>query len=182
MNQVSHDRWKTTYSLDKSVLLTGAGDGALAVLVNQLRHCCRTYKQGKTAVDGLNRGASVDLADISHYTGTEPYAIKSRFVRITRDEICSCTRIEGPGLLVCSLGCYQFKVVSIDDRVQWRLLVVQHDPCILRGRLLQPLVVDGGFIQDSLELVRLQVLPNYRRRMYLVICLCSITPSVLQDD
>lgn len=43
--------------------------------------------------------------------------------------------------------------MGVDQCMERRLLVIQDNLGILRWWLLQPLLIDGGYVEDTLELV-----------------------------
>lgn len=172
---------RVTYTLHNSLCLTGFGNCALAIWMDQLSHSGGTDKQRETAVNAEDIRLGVDLADIAQHARTEKDAVEARLVRVAGDQISRSTGVERPCFPTDSARGNFLEIVGVDQCVEWWLFVVSQLGCLGR-RWLQPVIIDGGIIDNAQVFVRGEVGLQDAWRVDLRVRLGGIAASVLQDD
>ena len=140
---------KVTYALHDTLTLTSPRNSTLPIRMNEFSHRRRTNKQRKTIIQPKNRCLGIDFTNIPQHPRPEPNTIKRRLVGIPGEQVRASTRVERPRLGTGGLGRHDLKVVRVDQCLQRRFLVFQHDLWIGARGLLDPVFVYRSFIQES---------------------------------
>lgn len=114
--------------------------------MNQFRHCRRTNKQRQPTINPQHPRPRINAPNIPQHPGPEPNPIKASLIRIPRKQIIRRARIKRPRLRTGRLGRYDLEIMRVDQRVQWRFLVLQDYLRIGAGRFLDPVIGDCGFV------------------------------------
>lgn len=150
--------------------------------MDELRHRRRTHKQREITIHAEDLRARIHRPHIAHDPWSEPNPIKARLVRIPRDQVVGRAGIKRPRLLARRLRRHELKVMRVDQRVQRWFLVIEDHTRVLARWLLQPLVVDGGFVEDALVFVGGEIALDHAGCVDLGIRFGRIAAGVFQND